>query len=296
MVLAGEKITLLYILGTAQFGLDYGVNNVVGKPSEDEVFSLLSTAYDNGITALDTAARYGDSERLIGKFQSVAGKMFDLHSKFSGEGSLADEVQLTLKNLCVDRLSLYYLHRYDDCSDNSIIDVLKALKADGVIERIGISVYTCDELFYVLDNLNDIVDVVQIPFSVVDCARWVSALKAADDAGMMIYCRSIFLQGALFKSLDDGFIAKYNAGGHLRVVHDMCVKYNCSVECFAISFVAGFEGISGILFGCETLEQLRRNIDMQRNAIDISKCDFDFVVDKMKDVSPEFIDPRQWKE
>ena len=37
------------ILGTVQFGLNYGINNTIGKMSEDKVFELLENAYDLGI-------------------------------------------------------------------------------------------------------------------------------------------------------------------------------------------------------------------------------------------------------
>ncbi len=37
------------ILGTVQFGLRYGINNTIGKLTEDQVFELLETAYDLGV-------------------------------------------------------------------------------------------------------------------------------------------------------------------------------------------------------------------------------------------------------
>ena len=55
------------VLGTVQFGLDYGIANVSGKPSFERVKAILTTAFDNGVTTLDTAAAYGDSEVVLGK-------------------------------------------------------------------------------------------------------------------------------------------------------------------------------------------------------------------------------------
>lgn len=37
-------------LGTAQLGLNYGINNAAGKPDEETAFALLQTACDGGIT------------------------------------------------------------------------------------------------------------------------------------------------------------------------------------------------------------------------------------------------------
>ena len=55
------------LLGTVQFGLNYGIANTQGKPSFERVKAILRTALDNGITSLDTAAAYGDSEEVLGK-------------------------------------------------------------------------------------------------------------------------------------------------------------------------------------------------------------------------------------
>ena len=52
-----------FILGTVHFGLDYGINNDVGKISEDDAFRILMISYQNGIRTLDTAGNYGNSER-----------------------------------------------------------------------------------------------------------------------------------------------------------------------------------------------------------------------------------------
>ena len=36
-------------LGTVQFGMKYGINNTLGQPSEENVFEMLDTAFENGI-------------------------------------------------------------------------------------------------------------------------------------------------------------------------------------------------------------------------------------------------------
>ena len=55
-------------LGTVQLGMSYGVNNSTGMPSEEDSFKILDTAYENGITMLDTSDDYGKSEEVIGKY------------------------------------------------------------------------------------------------------------------------------------------------------------------------------------------------------------------------------------
>ena len=54
------------ILGTVQFGLDYGVNNTVGKASSAAVKEILDAAAEHGVLLLDSAETYGDSQEKIG--------------------------------------------------------------------------------------------------------------------------------------------------------------------------------------------------------------------------------------
>ena len=56
------------ILGTAQFGLNYGIANINGKISKEGVSEILDYAYIKGINTLDTAYSYGDSEEVIGDY------------------------------------------------------------------------------------------------------------------------------------------------------------------------------------------------------------------------------------
>ena len=54
-------------LGTAQFGIPYGITNTKGRVSEREVKEILNIAAENGIQYLDTAQAYGDAESIIGR-------------------------------------------------------------------------------------------------------------------------------------------------------------------------------------------------------------------------------------
>ena len=58
-------------LGTAQFGLAYGLTNVRGQVMRDEVKAVLSLAQHCGITVIDTAHEYGESEAVLGMFPDV---------------------------------------------------------------------------------------------------------------------------------------------------------------------------------------------------------------------------------
>ena len=56
------------VLGTTQFGMEYGINNRRGRIPEGEVFEILNEVSNSGLCMLDTAYAYGDGEILIGNF------------------------------------------------------------------------------------------------------------------------------------------------------------------------------------------------------------------------------------
>ena len=53
-------------LGTVQFGLDYGVSSTTGKVKPEEVGKILNYAHSAGISLLDVAPAYGNSEKVLG--------------------------------------------------------------------------------------------------------------------------------------------------------------------------------------------------------------------------------------
>ena len=55
-----------FMLGTVQLGVNYGMANTTGKPSEESAFRILDTAVKCGVNAIDTAVHYGTSEEVVG--------------------------------------------------------------------------------------------------------------------------------------------------------------------------------------------------------------------------------------
>ena len=82
------SLTKKLILGTAQFGQNYGITNVMGKVSEVEIKSIFRNARSNQIHTLDTASSYGDSELVLG---NIGVSDFDVITKLPTLGSSTSE-------------------------------------------------------------------------------------------------------------------------------------------------------------------------------------------------------------
>ena len=191
-------------LGTVQFGLPYGVANTDGQVPQAGVDGILEYSRLVGINTLDTAIDYGESERNLG-LSGVRG--FNIITKLPAipayckdvEGWVCDEVHKSTTRLGVKSLYGLMLHRPEQLLGRhgaEILEALSKLKRMGVVEKVGISVYSPDEIdpFFALGKF----DMVQCPFNLVDRRLVESGLLAQlKAAGVEVHTRSCFLQGLL---------------------------------------------------------------------------------------------------
>lgn len=183
-------------LGTAQFGLDYGISNTAGKVSDHELPQILRIAHEEGITLLDSAQAYGDAESRLGQ---IATDNFQIISKLA-PGTTASTAQAAVHQSLqqLRRPSLYglMLHRTQDyCPE--LWQELQLMQSAGLIGKLGISVYTPEELDAWYAH-NPQPSLVQLPANLLDQrflrSGWLDRLK---DAQCEIHVRSVFLQGLL---------------------------------------------------------------------------------------------------
>lgn len=188
-------------LGTAQFGMPYGSTNQHGQPELDEVRRILSHASVHAPSMIiDTAPSYGISEQRIGEaLASTGGTSFKLVTKTKPGGNIRSDLQESLRRLGLSEL--YGLldhnasHLLGPDGRQAYWDLL-ALKREGLVQKIGASVYTGQEIDALLQAFE--IDLIQIPLSVLDQRLITSGhLHKLKNLGIEIHARSIFLQGIL---------------------------------------------------------------------------------------------------
>jgi aryl-alcohol dehydrogenase-like predicted oxidoreductase len=191
-------------LGTAQLGQRYGVVNRTGQPDREEARRILAAARESAIDTVDTAMGYGDSERVLGDI-GVAGlrvitKLAPLPEAPGAVGDwLRSEVEGSLHRLKADRVYGLLLHRPRDAlgpHGAALIDALRGMQRDGLIEKVGVSIYDPAELEALTAALD--IGIVQAPYNVFDrrleTSGWLARLTRA---GIEVHARSAFLQGLL---------------------------------------------------------------------------------------------------
>jgi aryl-alcohol dehydrogenase-like predicted oxidoreductase len=207
----GENISRL-VLGTAQLGMDYGIANASGRPTEKAACEIVKEALDNGINCFDTAQAYGDSEVVLGSVLKYCGAdsdikiVYKLSSKLqpTNSESIERSIETSCKNLGVDQLWCLMLHGADwlDVWDEGLGQTLTDVVRSGLVKYLGVSVYCPDEARRALENSD--IQIIQVP-----CNAWDQRMKTtgvfelAKSLNKLCFVRSIYLQGLLIMSTEE---------------------------------------------------------------------------------------------
>ena len=196
-------------LGTAQFGSDYGVANFTGQVCRIEMGAILDKAWEAGIDTLDTAIAYGNCEERLGRAGvakwKVVSKLPEIPKNYKDvHGWVENMVTASLVRLNIPRFYGLLLHRPDQLTDSNgetLYSALEGLKAQELVEKIGVSIYDPVELEKFESNFPS--DLVQAPLNVLD-RRMIdsNSLERLKSAGTEIHIRSVFLQGLLLMASD----------------------------------------------------------------------------------------------
>ncbi|EQC43412.1 aldo/keto reductase [Bacteriovorax sp. Seq25_V] len=280
------------VLGTVQFGLNYGLTNKDGQVNIEEVFKILDYARANGVNTLDTASAYGEAEKILGSYNHISD--FNVITKgvnTSNEKGLRDSIEKSLLNLNSQSLYAYLIHKFDDLKHNrNLVENLNAIKSEGFLKKIGVSLYNPEELEFILDNDTKL-DIVQIPLNIFD-QRFLAKnlLTEAKRKGIEIHIRSIYLQGLLLQPVDklDLYFKPYI---DLFERYSRFLKDNKINRIQAVcNFNNNLDFIDSIVFGVCSQDQLQDFI-INNEISPCEKLDFSQFSSNIKDV----IDPLTWK-
>ena len=281
------------ILGTVQFGIDYGINNKSGKPSNRNVNQILKYAYEH-INTLDTAKEYGDSEERIGEFHKLnLESKFNINTKFAKKNinNLNNNLKDSLNKLNIKKIETIMFHSYDELIRNK--HLIKKLVKDykyKYFKKIGVSVYTLEELFALRDF--DEIEVIQVSFNLLDNeTKKGYILKVLKQKGKEIHVRSCFLQGLFFKKIVslDGNLK--HAKPYLSDLNILANETGFEIGNIALSYCLSKQYIDRVLIGVDSLLQLKQNIKWANTIID---QDILKEVDKIDVQNKIILNPSLW--
>ena len=248
-------------LGTVQFGLQYGINNTKGQTQKDEVSKILKRCKEVGIMHIDTAAVYGSAENVLGEVIQSEGLSNSFHIttkfKFEGINNLTLSTHESLQKLRVEKLHCQMFHSYQDFKN------LKDFIKPASVNKIGVSVYTNEELLDTIENFN--IRVVQCPFNLLDndLIRG-ETLAKAKEKGIEVQVRSAFLQGLFFMDRNNLPLSLIELKIHLEELDRICFENKISMSHLALGYCLSKDYVDKVVIGVDSLEQLDLNIEAMR--------------------------------
>jgi len=278
------------MIGTVQFGVDYGVNTSTAKVmSQASCDEILDIACANQIAKLDTAEIYGDSIDKIGRYQKDGNK-FEIISKFHIPENVYDTLSHSLSRLHIDSYHSVLAHRSEQIFTNRQVQQdLARLKSDGLTKYLGVSIYTNEEFAEAISN--EYVDVIQFPYSLLDNINQRGELmKRAKDAGKLLHARSVYLQGMFLKEFPLPPKLK-PLEVYIQTLRDLCTANNLTMTELALEYAFSNEMIDNVVVGHHTASQVTGNIAMIRN---FKKGAYLAEVDSIRVKEAELLNPRNW--
>jgi hypothetical protein len=251
-------------LGTAQFGMSYGIANQVGQVTHDEAIAILNESWSAGVNTLDTAIAYGESEKRLGEIGienwQVITKLPTLPAnRIDIDNWVKESVFGSLERLRIPKLSGILLHCPEQLHGHEgkkLFQSLVTLKEQNLVKSIGVSIYNPEELDALWSQFQ--FDIVQTPYNILDQRIATSGwLKRLNQAGIEVHVRSVFLQGLLLmEKLKRP--EKFNHWQHLWDCWENWLEDQAMSPLQAcLGFVLSQPEINRVLVGVDSLKQLK---------------------------------------
>ena len=275
--LKGYRISKL-TLGTVALGMDYGISNSKGQPTEKEARDVIVCALNSGINSIDTARTYGKAEEVIGDFFEREYKQTlptiitkfkisseNLINKDKVRREVYESVKTSIRNLRLKKLPICLFHSNRQLTVEKVLEILpnlmEDLKNDNLIDVAGVSLDHPSEAPFFLNY--EIFNAFQVPINLFDTRIIQSGcLEKMHTMGKIVFARSVFLQGLFFMIPEQlqGDLA--DAAVYLRILRKIANSAKISIAQLAFSFVNHLEGVSSIVFGAVTPAQVQQNVGM----------------------------------
>lgn len=276
IIINNKKVSKIS-LGTVQLGLNYGIANNEGKPSLEKSFGILDNALSGGITAIDTARSYGNSEEVIGKYlkQTKHNVPFittkykcsvDESADYNAvEKDVFNSVETSLNMLGVEKIDCLLLHNayYKGVyQGKNISKAFEKLIAKNIVGITGLSMSRFTEEIDDMFNY-DVFTATQVPMNIFDIRLIKNgSYKKMLDRDIKIFVRSIFFQGLFFlkpEKIENEGLKKLVAE-NIYQLQEIARTEKMSIAQLAISFIRDLDGVSSLVLGADNENQVMENL------------------------------------
>lgn len=289
------------ILGSAQFGMPYGITNQSKKILEDhELFEALDCAWKRGIRCIDSAQFYGNALKRIESYHAISKNKFDIINKIlryplsdqEDFNALKKELKAQLLSLDISSFDTIMIHHISGVPDFFSQENFQSLVDDGIAKKIGLSI-GCESEYRHLEKRFSF-DVVQLPFNILN-QQYITMdfLKELYDKKIEIHARSIFLQGILAAN---AIVLPDHLKGldfYLKKIIKIANENNTSLKSLALHFAINIPYIKKIVLGVQSVLELEEILNIYDRE---EKKNYGQEINWFEFSCPQFdlIDPTRW--
>ncbi len=284
------------VIGTANFGMSYGLNNPNGKINSSKILSILDYYKSTDLELIDTAISYGNSEEVLGKVGvenfKIITKLPQIPRKCKNvEKWIMDQILTSLKRLNIKSLYGLLLHHPEDLNgpfSHIILKTLYDLKSNGLILKLGVSLYYPKQLKFIIPQMK--LNIVQFPLNVIDQRFEVTGcLSDLHKMGVELHARSAFLQGLLL--MERNLIpVKFKKWTKIwdKWSNELKIKKLTPLEA-CLSYPLSLTNVDNVIVGINDLRQLKEIV----RASQLKNFDSDWSL--MSSNDEMLINPSNWK-
>lgn len=270
------------IIGSANFGLNYGIKNNFNKLSFEKIKKILKYAEKNKIQMIDTASSYGDAELKIGKaklknFKYISKVKITKKKNKDIKKEISRQFNKTLKNLNKKKIYAILIHnllRLNNYQLKSAFEFLHLLKKNKKISKLGFSTYGDYKIKFILSRFS--VDIIQTSLNVLDNRAFSKELlKLYKRKKIKIHVRSIFLQGLLIsQKLNVPKKIKSEWDKNKKIWFDYCNEKKFDPIKLAVNYVLKKKNVDKIILGFDLKDQLVNILNMKNKKIKFTNLNF----------------------
>lgn len=257
----------------------------VGGRDREEARRAVQRALELGVSYVDTAPSYADSEEVLGYALAGATRPYCLSTKLGGrpepfdpkdKDALRRSLEESLRLLRRDRVDILFVHepdrpgQYDwwderDGFHGPVNDLLDELKAEGLIRFSGLGGTTAYELPRVMATGRYDVVLTAFNYSLLWREAGIAILPEARRQRMGVIVGSPLQQGALSRRFDDAV-----RGGaawlspprreQLRRLYALLDEVDMPITDLALRFVISSPDVSMTLMGARSVAEVEANV------------------------------------
>ena len=252
----------------------------------EDAKNAVSRALDLGITHIDTAPTYGNSEEVLGKIFADEKRPFTLSTKLGGrpqpfhpqdKKDLRASLTESLRLMGKDHVDLLMIHEPDRpreydwwtnrlTVDGPVLEFLDEVKKEGLVRFIGIGGTTTAEMAHVCSTGKFDVVLTAFNYSILYREAEQEVLPAAKAAGMGIIVGSPLQQGALArrfdKQLDDPncfWLSKVRKA-QFKELYKLVDESGIPLPEMGIRFVLSNPDVACVLMGAKAPNEVEQNV------------------------------------